>query len=103
MDDLIYLISESYLKDSIGQRNPSETPIPVWAHVQSATRSEWANAGKIGLKPQFVAITPIVNYNGERIVQIGEGENVKRYAVYRTYIDADSDSIELYLEEKAGV
>jgi hypothetical protein len=48
-------------------------------------------------------VTPIVNYNGEQIVQIGSGENARRYAVYRTYLDPDNDSIELYLERKAGV
>ena len=36
-------------------------------------------------------------------MQIGSGENAHRYAVYRTYLDPDNDSIELYLERKAGV
>lgn len=52
---------------------------------------------------QLVAVTPIVNYSGEQIVQIGSDENARRYAVYRTYLDPDNDSIELYLERKAGV
>lgn len=103
MDDLIYLISETYVKDEIGQLVPSEQSIPVWAHLQSVTRSEWYDAGQNGLQPQLVAITPIVNYNGESIVQIGNGEQAKRYSVYRTFFGPDTDSIELYLEKKAGV
>ena len=103
MDDLIYLISETYVSDEIGQLVPSEQSTPVWAHLQSVTRSEWYDAGQNGLQPQLVAITPIVNYNGESIVQIGDGEQAKRYSVYRTFFGPDTDSIELYLERKAGV
>lgn len=103
MDDLIYLISETYVSDEIGQLVPSEQSVPVWAHLQSVTRSEWYDAGQNGLQPQLVAITPIVNYNGESIVQIGDGEQAKRYSVYRTFFGPDTDSIELYLERKAGV
>lgn len=103
MDDLILLISESYKKDAIGNVTVTETATSVWAHLQSVTRAEWADAGQNGLQPQLVAVTPIVNYNGQQIVQIGSGENARRYAVYRTYLDPDNDSIELYLERKAGV
>ena len=102
MDDLIILIAQHYKKDAIGNLVPVETATPVWAHLQSVTRAEWADAGQNGLQPQLVAVTPIVNYSGEKIVQIGTGESVRRYAVYRTYFGPDSDTIELYLERKAG-
>ena len=103
MDDLIYLIAQTYTRDDIGQFIPSETSRAVWAHLQSVTRAEWAQAGQNGMQPQLVAITPLVNYEGETIVQIGEGEQAKRYGVYRTYFPPDSDTIELYLERKVGV
>lgn len=74
MDDLILLISESYKKDAIGNVTVTETATSVWAHLQSVTRAEWADAGQNGLQPQLVAVTPIVNYSGEQIVQIGSGE-----------------------------
>lgn len=103
MDDLIYLIAESYTADDFGQMVPVETSTPVWAHLQSVTRSEWFDAGQRGLQPQLVAVTPIVNYSGEMIVRIGDGDAARRYGVYRTYFGPDSDTIELYLERKAGV
>ena len=103
MDDLIYLIVQTYTEDSIGQLIPSESSRAVWAHIQSVTRAEWTDAGERGLQPQLVAITPCVNYQGESIVQIGGGKSAKRYGVYRTYMGPDSDDIELYLERKAGV
>ena len=43
--------------------------------------------------------TQRINYSGERIAEL---EGV-RYGVYRTYTPPDSDLIEIYLEEKAGV
>ena len=103
MDDLIYLIAKTYAPDDLGQMVPTESSTPVWAHIQSVTRAEWTDAGQKGLNPQLVAITPIVNYNGEEIVQIGDGDSAKRYAVYRTFLGADTDQIELYLQKKVGV
>ena len=99
MDSLIYLISQAYSQDDIGQVIASESKNEVWASLQSITRAEWADAGQNGLQPQFVAVTPIVNYNGESIAEI----NGKRSGIYRTYFSPDSDSIELYLERKVGV
>lgn len=99
MDSLIYLISQAYSQDDIGQVIASESKNEVWASLQSITRAELADAGQNGLQPQFVAVTPIVNYNGESIAEI----NGKRYGIYRTYFSPDSDSIELYLERKVGV
>ncbi len=103
MDDLIYLIKESYTRDEIGQMVPKETARAVWASVSSVTRAEWRDGGQNGLQPQLVAITPVVNYEGEKIVQMGDGEKAERYGVYRTYFPPDSDMIELYMEKKVGV
>lgn len=102
MDELIYLVRETFASDGL-QMVPSEALVPVWAHIQSVTRAEWTDAGQKGLQPQLVAVTPIVNYSGEQIVQRGEGDTAKRYGVYRTYFGPDSDVIELYLERKVGV
>lgn len=103
MDELIQLIGQTYSPDEIGQMAAQETAMPVWARVRSVTRSEWADAGQRGMQPQLVATTPMVNYSGQRIVGIGSGDGMKRYAVYRTYFPPESDEIELYLEYQAGV
>ena len=99
---MIFLVRETFSSDGL-QMVPSEELVPVWAHLQSVTRAEWTDAGQKGLQPQLVAITPIVNYSGEQIVQWGEGTKAKRYGVYRTYVSDGSDVIELYLERKVGV
>lgn len=104
MDDLVYLIGVSYSEDEIGQLVPMETERAVWASVQSVSRAEWAQAGQAGLNPELVLTMPRVNYNGQKIVELRKdcGQPV-RYGVYRTYFSSDSDDIEMYLEQKAGV
>ena len=99
MDDLIVLIGETFTQNTIGEQIATETRTEVWAHLNSVSRSEWFAAGKNGLQPAIVAVTPIVNYSGEKLVDYAG----KRYAIYRTYFRDDSDEIELYLEERAGL
>ncbi len=104
MDDLVYLIGVVYSEDEIGQLVPTETEQAVWASIQSVTRAEWAQAGQAGLNPELVLTMPRANYSGQNIVELRKdcGQPV-RYGVYRTYFSGDSDDIELYLEQKAGV
>lgn len=99
MDDLLTLIAETYTQDNIGQQIATETATEVWAHLSSVSRAEWYAAGRDGLQPDFVAETPIANYDGQKIAEW----RGKRYAIYRTYFRDGSDMIELYLEERAGV
>lgn len=96
MDDVITLISETYADDGIMQKIPAETTREVFASVSSVNRAEWRSAGLNGLQPSFVAVMPLINYDGEKLV---EWRGV-RYTVYRTYFRADSDEIELYLEKR---
>lgn len=99
MDGVAELIKETYEKDEIGQMIPSETRAEIYVEIRSVTRSEWAAASRDGLNPAIVLRTQRVNYSGERIAEVAG----VRYGVYRTYAPPDSDDIEIYLEEKAGV
>lgn len=98
MDGTVYLISESYDVDALGQRIPVEHCREVFASVSSVSRSEWVSGGKLGLQPELTVTMPKVNYCGEKTVAV----DCRRYSVYRSYYRGDSDEIELYLEEKAG-
>ncbi len=98
MDDLITLVADTYQQQESGAQIPRETQRQVWATLASVTRQEFLGAGREGLNPELVATTPLVNYGGERTVII----RGKRYGIYRTYLAPESDSIELYLEGKAG-
>lgn len=95
---VLTLISKSYTTDSIGQRVPVETARLVFCNLRSVNRAEWFNGGQVGLKPELVATMFAPDYEGEDIAEI----DGVRYGVYRTYLGA-WESIELYLERKAGV
>lgn len=96
--EVLTLISKTYTTDAIGQKIPTETERDVFCNVSSVTRDEFYAAGKAGLNPEFRVTMYGSEYNGEEICELYG----TRYAIYRTYIRRD-DSIELYLEKKAGV
>lgn len=99
MDNLIQLIDEEFTQDDLGIQTSTETKRNIWARIQSVKRADWYAAGRNGLQPSLVAVTPVFNYAGEKIAVV-QG---RRYSIYRTFSPEDSDYIELYLEEKAGV
>lgn len=96
MDDLIELVSLTFTTDELHQRVPHENRRPIWAHIQSVSRAEWFQGGQNGLQPSLVADTHIVNYQGEKTAIV----HGKRYTIYRTYFNDQTDTIELYLEEQ---
>ena len=98
MDDLLVLIGTTYEPNELGVMIATEARVPVLAHIESASRSEWYRAGMVGHQAEIVAITNAANYMGEQTAEL----NGKRYAIYRTYRPENSDEIELYLEEKLG-
>lgn len=96
--DIIKLISETFTQDEIGQYISQETEREVFCEVRSVTRSEWFNAGRDGLQPEFMFIMFAPDYFGEKIV---EYKGV-RYGIYRTYVGRN-EQIELYAEAKGGL
>lgn len=98
MDDVILLIRKEFEKNEIGEHIAAEKSREVWATISSVSRQEWSSAGRDRLKPWLMVKTPAINYDGEEIVEV----HGVRYAVYRTYHDADSDEMELYLAKRVG-
>ena len=100
MDNVATLISRTYKEDEIGQSVLDlETFTDIFVMEKSLSKSEFFEAGQAGLNAELVLITPCVNYEGQQYVLY----NKKEYGIYRTYKTNDSDMIELYLEQKAGV
>lgn len=96
--NVVNLIAVTYAVDSIGQRVANETSRTVYCDIRNVSRSEWKDAGEMGFKPQYQITMFAPDYEGEEIAEI----NGTRYGVYRTY-HGRNDTIELYLEEKAGI
>ena len=89
MDDTLFLLQTTYEKDKYGQDIPLNTEREVFCKVGSVSRSEFFNAGRNGLNPQFTFTVFKGEYQGQS------------YAIYRTYM-TDDDYIELYVERKGG-
>lgn len=96
--EVIYLIGISYTTDTLGQKIPVEKSTMRYCQLSSVSQSEWFEAGRNGLKAEYRAVLDAEEYAGEEIAEI----NGVRYGIYRTY-RTKSDTIELYLERKAGV
>lgn len=100
MDSIAYLVHQNHTKDEIGQNiSGGETLLEVFVTVNSVSRAEFFNAGRNGLTPEFVFVMPKINYSGEKEIQY----DGKRYSIYRTFCPPESDDIELYVKEEAGV
>lgn len=95
---VLTLISTSYTQDNIGQPIPVETRKDIFCNLTGVSASEFFSAGRAGLKPEYRATLFSYDYGGEEIVEL----DGVRYGVYRTYLRRN-ETIELYLERKAGV
>ena len=96
--NVLTLVDVTYTADAINQQIPQETTRDVFCDVSSVSAQEFFDAGQIGLKPEWRVTMFSPDYNGEQIAEL----NGIRYGVYRTYL-GKNETIELYLERKAGV
>lgn len=96
-DDVILLVNSCFIDDEIGQKIPRETTRQVFCRVGNIARSEFFAAGQNGLNPEYRFDVFRGDYNGERTVVFHNC----RYSVYRTYA-SNNDTIELYVERRAG-
>lgn len=98
IDATMNLISETYTQDVNGVWRDTNESKEVFCQVHSVTRSEFFNAGRNGLNPEFRFTMFAGDYDGQRTIEY----NGNTYAVYRTYIVPGTDYIELYVERKGG-
>lgn len=95
--DVIKLIKETHTTDAYGVQRTTTESRDVFCRVSSVTRSEFFQAGRNGLNPEYVFTMFCGDYDGERLLEY-QG---KQYSIYRTYI-AYNDTIELYAERRGG-
>jgi len=97
LDNVCYLISETFTQDDIGQEIPTENEEMRWCAELPITSSERSNAGLDGIKSELSLMVESEGYDNEVLVKY----NNVRYAIYRTYPRSDGVT-ELYLAKKAG-
>lgn len=95
---VLTLVAITYETDDIGQQVPKETKREVFCNVTSVSASEWYDAGRAGMKAEYRATMFVYDYQGEEVAVL----DGVRYGVYRTYLGRN-ETIELYLERKAGI
>lgn len=96
--DVIQLVAVRYSEDAIGQRIPAETAREVFCNIASVSASEWFEAGRAGMQAALKVTMFAPDYRGEQIAVV----DGVRYGIYRTY-RAKNETLELYLEAKAGI
>ena len=95
--EVITLLGETQTQNEFGVWVPERTSRDVFCQVNSITRSEFFDAGRNGLNPEFMFSMFAGDYEGERVCEY----RGQKYSIYRTYI-ARNDVIELYAERKGG-
>lgn len=99
MDAVIKLIKTTTEKDALGYTTEIETAREAFAHVRSVSRSEFFQAGKAGITPDFMFTVNAIEYEGEKRLEYDGA----KYAIYRTYRGNYEDFIELYAQYVSGV
>lgn len=97
-DVIAYLIGKTVTRDALKRETETETRTEILARKESISQNEFYKGGEAGLKPEFRLTTAIIDYNGEREVEV----DGNKYGIYRTY-EVDKDYVELYCERKGGV
>lgn len=97
MSDVVTLISSEQYQDEAGIFHENLTEREIFAKVDSVSRTEWAEAGRLGFNAEWRFTVFSGEYNGERACEF----RGTRYGIYRTY-QASLDRIELYAERKSG-
>lgn len=95
--EVITLVNETQVKNDFGVYEPVSETRDIFCQVRSITRSEFFDAGRNGLNPEFEFDVFFGDYEGERTVIYKD----QRYAVYRTY-QARTDVLELYVQREGG-
>ena len=95
--NVIKLISITQTQDTYGVWRETLAYRQVYCRVQSVSRSEFFEAGRSGLNPEFVFTVFFGDYDGETLLEF----DGKTYSIYRTY-HTRSNMMELYAERKGG-
>lgn len=96
--NIVTLIGVTYEEDKVGNHVPVEKARSVYCNIASVSGSEWMEAGRIGIVPQYKLTVFEYDYQGEEIAEL----NGIRYGIYRTYL-GKNENLELYLQRKSGV
>ena len=97
MDDVLILLQTVKTKDSRGAARKNFKRRQVFCQVRSVNKTEFFEAGRNGLNPEFRFLVFAGDYKGESSCEY-KGDT---FAIYRTY-RTPADYMELYVERQGG-
>lgn len=91
MDDVIMLISKSYLTDESGNQIETKTERGVFCKVNSVGRTEFYSAAQADMHPSYVfTLSHYADYQNEKELAYTDWTGEKRYyTITRTYRTGD--------------
>ena len=95
--NVITLINSTYEQDDNGIWQEHLTEREVFCQVQSVSRNEFFEGGRLGMRPEYKFTMFAYDYEEEPLVRY----NGKSYSVYRTYYGRN-DELELYVQREGG-
>lgn len=99
-DTMIYLIGQTEGEtDEFAQPIITETKTGVLATSVPVSRSEFYNAGQMGIRPEYEFIINPAEYSGEKIVELDSGTRLNIYRVY----ESSPDQLEVYCRLASGL
>lgn len=91
------LISVERVQDTIGQWTETDVRHTVYGQITSVSMDEYFAGGQNGFKPEYRITMFGPDYEGETRCEVDGVE----YSIYRVY-RGRTDTVELYLERRAG-
>lgn len=88
--------------DQFLQPITTKTETEVIAASVPVSRSEFYQAGQLGINPEFEFIINPAEYSGEKEAELTENGTTRRLRIYRTY-ERNADEMELYCTDAAGL
>lgn len=101
IDTTITLVKpgERYQDDYGVWRTGADIRRETFARMSNISRQEFFAAGEAGFRPEYQFTVFHAEYHGEDTCEYCG----KAYSIYRTYHVPGTDSLELYVQRKAGV
>lgn len=104
MDDVLVLITNTYITDAEGNQIPAETRRTVFCQVSSVGRSEFYQAAQADMHPEYIfTLSNFRDYQGEKFCEYRDWTgNARVLFITRAYRIPDEDAIELTCQERTG-
>lgn len=97
--EIIYLIKEKLVQDTVGNQIPVKTETKTYAKVKSVATKEFYSAVEVGIRPTFEFVVRESNYDNETLLRYKNAE----YSIVRTIKKPDNQIILVVSSKTANI